>query len=60
MNNQPFKIRDLRKKEQFIIDDVFVDSYAKLMSPYASLVYMSLCRHADKKQGAFPSIKRMA
>lgn len=60
MPEQIFKVRDLRQKTQFIIDDLYLNDYAKLMSPFASLVYMSLCRHADKKQGAFPSMRKMA
>jgi hypothetical protein len=60
MNEGYFKVRDLRKKEQFIIDDVYLNGYAKFVSPYATCVYLSLCRHADKEQKAFPSIKRIA
>ena len=60
MNEIYFKVRDLRKKEQFIIDDAYFNGYARLMSPYATCVYLSLCRHADKAQKAFPSIRRIA
>lgn len=60
MNDGYFKVRDLRKKEQFIIDDSYLNGYARLMSPYATCAYLSLCRHADKAQKAFPSIRRIA
>lgn len=54
------KIRDLRKKEKFVVDDVYLNGYAKLVCPYATLTYLSLCRHAGKEQKAFPSIDKMA
>ena len=57
--NDYFKVRDLRKKQQFIIDDTYLNGYARLMSPYATCAYLSLCRHADKAQKAFPSIRRI-
>lgn len=60
MTENYFKVRDLRKKEQFIIDDAYVNGYARLVSPYATCTYLSLCRHADKAQKAFPSIKLIA
>lgn len=60
MSEPYFKVRDLRKKQQFIIDDAYLNDYARLMSPYATCVYLSLCRHADKAQKAFPSIRRIA
>lgn len=42
------------------MDDLYLNGYAKAVSPYATLVYLSLCRHADKEQRALPSIKRIA
>jgi DNA-binding Lrp family transcriptional regulator len=53
-------VRDLRKKEQFIVDDAYLNGYAKLVSPFATLAYLSLCRHADKGQQAFPSYEIIA
>ncbi|MBI3599744.1 MAG: helix-turn-helix domain-containing protein [Nitrospinae bacterium] len=55
-----FKVRDLRKKEQFIIDDVYLNGWAKRCGIYATGVYMSLCRHADKCQGCYPSQNKIA
>lgn len=55
-----FKIRDARAKERFQIDDQYLNGWAKKCGWQASLVYMSLCRHADREGESFPSIKLMA
>lgn len=56
-----FEVRDLREKDQFKIDDKFLNGYAKYVEIYAVGVYNSLCRHAQyKSQRAFPSIKKIA
>lgn len=62
-NNQLllFKIRDLRKKDQFKIDDVYLNGYARVCKPVATAVYNSLCRHAEfHSQRAFPSQELIA
>jgi hypothetical protein len=58
--NLPLDIRDLRNKEHFIIDDRFLNGYAKEVGVFGVAVYMSLCRHADKDQTCWPSIQKMA
>jgi len=51
-----FKVRDLRKKDQFKIDDIYLNGYARICGVNATLVYLSLCRHAEfESQKAFPS-----
>ena len=55
-----FKVRDLRKKEQFIIDDAYLNGYAKFFRPNGTAIYISLCRRADKEQSCFPSEKTIA
>lgn len=55
-----FKVRDLRKKEQFIIDDSYLNGYAKIFGPSGTAVYLSLCRRANKDQFCFPSEKTIA
>lgn len=56
-----FKIRDLRKKDQFKIDDKYLNGYARVCKPVATAVYNSLCRHAEfHSQKAFPSQKLIA
>ena len=54
------KIRDLRQKEKFVVDDEYLNGYARLCGWNGTIVYMSLCRHADKDQFSFPSIKLMS
>ncbi len=55
------KVRDLRKKDQYKIDDAYLNGYAKLCGVYATAVYNSLSRHADfHTQECFPSIERIA
>lgn len=55
-----FKIRDLRKKEQFIVDDAYLNGYAKIFGPNGTAVYLSLCRRANKEQFCFPSERLIA
>ena len=57
---KPFKVRDFRKKQFFLMDDVYLNGYAKFLGAHASCVYFSLCRHADKEQSAFPSEELIA
>lgn len=55
-----FKIRDLRKKEKFFIDDDYLNGWARIVKPVGTAAYMSLCRHADKDQKAWPSQELIA
>lgn len=57
---EQFEIRDMRHKEKFQIDDFYLNGYAKECGIYATGVYVSLCRHADKQQLCFPSLKKIA
>ena len=50
-------IRDIRRKEKFQIDDAYLNGYARHCGPMATLVYLSLCRHANSEQQCFPSKK---
>lgn len=55
------KVRDLRKKDQYKIDDAYLNGYARICGIYATAVYNSLSRHADfHTQEAFPSIEKIA
>jgi len=61
MQQTLFKVRDLRKKDQFKIDDVYLNGYARFCGVNATLVYLSLCRQAlFEIQKAFPSRDKMA
>ena len=42
------------------MDDAYLNGMARLCGLQATLVYSSLCRHANKYQYAFPSIKLMS
>ncbi len=53
------KIRD-KRRQMFLTDDDYLNGYSKLCGIYATAVYMSLCRHANKQQYSFPSIETMA
>jgi len=55
-----FTVRDVRKKEQFIVDDLYLNGYAKECGIYSTGVYVALCRHADKNQESFPTAKTIA
>jgi len=55
-----FKVRDLRQKEKFVVDDIYLNGYAKLFGPTTSAIYISLCRHANKEQEAWPSEEKLA
>ncbi|MFA5753669.1 MAG: helix-turn-helix domain-containing protein [Bacteroidales bacterium] len=55
-----FEVRDMRRKEKFVLDDAYLNGWAKKCGVYASAVYMSLARHADKYQLCWPSIKKIA
>lgn len=50
------KVRDIKHKQKFFIEDVVVDIYGRFWGWNAQLVYMSLCRHANPRQLCFPSI----
>lgn len=59
-NEQQFEVRDLRRKEKFFMDDLYLNGYAKKCGIYATGVYLSLCRHANKEQSCYPSLKKIS
>ena len=59
IKKEQFDIRDLRQKEQYITDDLFLNGYARFLGIYAVGVYGSLCRHANKEQKCWPSIRKI-
>jgi hypothetical protein len=60
MEKEAFEVRDMRSKEKFFVNDEYLNGYARLCGANATLVYLCLCRHADRYQESFPSIKVMA
>ncbi|MCX5701691.1 MAG: helix-turn-helix domain-containing protein [Candidatus Omnitrophica bacterium] len=56
-----FKVRDRRNKEFFLLDNVYLNGYAKHFGPVGTAIYISLCRHADNnEQKCYPSQELMA
>jgi len=58
--NKQFEVRDLRERNKFVVDDKFLNGYARFLGIYCVGVYNSLCRHTNKEQKCWPSIKKMA
>lgn len=59
--DEPINIRDARKRDFFMVDNIIIDQYAGLIGPYATLVYMALCRHADAStRESYPSLQFLA
>lgn len=55
------EIRDNRAKEWFWLDNQYLNGYAKHLGVTCTVVYLSLCRHADNTtQSCFPSMKLIA
>lgn len=55
------EIRDNRSKEWFWLDNKYLNGYAKILGINCTVVYLSLCRHADNQtQTCFPSMKLIA
>lgn len=61
MRKSELIIRDVRVKSHYIVDDEYLNGYAKVCGIYALGVYNVLCRHADfHTQTSFPSIQMIA
>lgn len=54
------RVIDKREKAKFMVDDAFLEKMARLCGWQGTIVYASLCRHANKDQECFPSIGLMA
>lgn len=57
---RPIKVRDFRNKQFFMVDDAYLNGYARHLGVTASMIYICLCRHVDKEQVAFPSQRTIA
>lgn len=55
-----FEVRDHRNKAMFRVDDEYLNGYSKLCGVNSTMVYLCLCRHADRHQESFPSVRLMA
>lgn len=49
-----FEVRDLREKF-FMVDDAYLNGWARLFGPTTSMVYVLICRHVGSDQACFPS-----
>jgi predicted transcriptional regulator len=58
--NKQFEVRDLRERNKFVVDDKFLNGYARFLGIYCVGVYNSFCRHANKEQKCWPSIKKVS
>lgn len=54
------RIIDKRKKEKFMLDDEYMNGQARLCGWQGTIAYLSLCRHSNRDQESFPSIKLIA
>jgi len=55
------EIRDSRHKEWFWLDNEYLNGYAKHLGMSCTVVYLSLCRHANNQtQKCFPSMDLIA
>jgi hypothetical protein len=55
------EIRDNRNKEWFWLDNEYLNGYAKFLGASCTVVYISLCRHANNAtQTCFPSMQLIA
>lgn len=57
---EKFLVRDMRHKQWFMVDDVYLNGYARYFDTTTTAIYLSLCRHVDRYQKSFPSQKLMA
>lgn len=60
LENKPFKVRDKRKEDRYYIDNEFLNGYAKQVGWQGQVVYAGLCRHANREETCFPSLKHLA
>lgn len=58
--SKPIQVRERRQKGFFLVDDEYMNGYAKLLPPSHSMVYLYLCRKVDKDQSAWPSLELIA
>lgn len=59
-NSKELQLNDNRRHSFFIVDDIFIDKFARKIGVYATAVYVSLCRHTNSDQMCFPSIVHIA
>lgn len=56
----PIEVRDSREGGFHIIDNIYLNGWARHCGIYATGVYLSLCRHVDISQSCYPTIELIA
>jgi len=59
-DNIQFKGRDKRTTNWFSVDNTFLNGYAKKVGSVGQSVYLALCRHSDKHNKAYPSLRHLS
>ncbi len=54
------RVIDSRNKEKFFVDDHFLDHFSVIVGPTATILYLWLCRFADKDGKCFPGQETLA
>jgi len=54
------RIVDKRNKEKFFVDDLFLDTFSKIIGSTCTLVYMWLCRYSNQDGESFPGQDTLA
>jgi hypothetical protein len=57
--SEKFEVRDMREKF-FMVDDAYLNGWARLFGARTSMVYLCLCRHVGADQACYPSTRLMA
>ena len=55
-----FKGRDRRTKDWFSVDNSFLNGYAKKVGSVGQSIYLALCRHSNKRDVAYPSLRHLS
>jgi hypothetical protein len=59
--SERIQVRSKRKQDWFWLDNEFITDHARVVGPMAALVYVALCKYADKDdQNCWPSIRLLS
>ena len=56
----PIEVSDRRKRGYFTIDNIIIDHYGEILTPYGIAVYACLARFANGNDQAWPSVATIA
>lgn len=60
MSDLKRRVVDKRNKEKFFVDDYFLDTFSRIIGSTGTILYLWLCRHADKEGECYPSQETLA